>query len=137
MSFWDNVKKFAQPYSDEEYDDYDEDDYMEDYEEPVQQTPSRRRRPVAAPVVEDEDDAFSGFSAPASAPAPAPAAPVPPPPVPSVPRFHKFDKVCRLHPDSDRRPAGTAPAPHLPADLDSCCMTADPRSGHSCCHSHR
>ena len=32
MSFWDNVKKFAQPYSDEEYDDYDEDDYMDDYE---------------------------------------------------------------------------------------------------------
>lgn len=24
MSFWDNVKKFAQPYSDDEYDDYDE-----------------------------------------------------------------------------------------------------------------
>ena len=26
MSFWDNVKKFAQPYSDEDYDDYDEDE---------------------------------------------------------------------------------------------------------------
>ena len=24
MSFWDNVKKFAQPYSDEEYDDYED-----------------------------------------------------------------------------------------------------------------
>ena len=24
MSFWDNVKKFAQPYSDEDYSDYDE-----------------------------------------------------------------------------------------------------------------
>ena len=24
MSFWDNVKKFAQPYSDDEYDDYDD-----------------------------------------------------------------------------------------------------------------
>ena len=70
MSFWDNVKKFAQPYSDEEYDDYDEDDYMEDYEEPAQQ-PSRRRRPAApAPVEEEEDDAFTGF-APAAAPAPA------------------------------------------------------------------
>ena len=74
MSFWDNVKKFAQPYSDEEYDDYDEDDYMDDYEEPAQQTTSRRRRPAAAPV-EEEDDAFSGFSTPAPAPAPA-AAPV-------------------------------------------------------------
>ena len=26
MSFWDNVKKFAQPYADDDYDDYDEDD---------------------------------------------------------------------------------------------------------------
>ena len=26
MSFWDNVKKFAQPYADEDYDDYDDDD---------------------------------------------------------------------------------------------------------------
>ena len=73
MSFWDNVKKFAQPYSDEEYDDYDEDDYMDDYEEPAQ--PARRRRPAPAPVAEEEDEAFTGFSpAPAAAPA-APAAP--------------------------------------------------------------
>ena len=71
MSFWDNVKKFAQPYSDEEYDDYDEDDYMDDYEEPAQ--PARRRRPAAAPVAEEEDDAFTGFS-----PAPVAAAPVAP-----------------------------------------------------------
>ena len=74
MSFWDNVKKFAQPYSDEEYDDYDEDDYMDDYEEPAQQTTSRRRRPAAAPVEEEEVDAFAGFSTPAPAAAPAPAA---------------------------------------------------------------
>ncbi len=26
MSLWDNVKKFAQPYSDDDYDDYDEND---------------------------------------------------------------------------------------------------------------
>ena len=71
MSFWDNVKKFAQPYSDEEYDDYDEDDYMDDYEEPAQ--PSRRRRPAPAPVEEENDDAFSGFT-----PAPVAAAPVAP-----------------------------------------------------------
>ena len=77
MSFWDNVKKFAQPYSDDEY-DYDEDDYMEDYEEPAQPAqPSRRRRPAPAPVAEEEDEAFTGFSpAPVAAPAPvAPAAP--------------------------------------------------------------
>ena len=72
MSFWDNVKKFAQPYSDEEYDDYDEDDYMEDYEEPAQPASRRRRPAVAAPVEEEEDDAFTGF-APVAAPAPAAA----------------------------------------------------------------
>ena len=26
MSLWDNVKKFAQPYADDDYDDYGEDD---------------------------------------------------------------------------------------------------------------
>ena len=26
MSLWDNVKKFAAPYSDDDYDDYDEDE---------------------------------------------------------------------------------------------------------------
>ena len=72
MSFWDNVKKFAQPYSDDEY-DYDEDDYMDDYEEPAQPA-SRRRRPAPAPVAEEEDEAFTGFSAPA----PVAAAPVAP-----------------------------------------------------------
>ncbi|MBQ8238852.1 MAG: cell division protein SepF [Oscillospiraceae bacterium] len=77
MSFWDNVKKFAQPYSDDEFDDYDEDDYMEDYEEPAEKPQPRRRRPAApaaAPAVEEEEDAFTGFT-------PAPAAPV----VPSAP----------------------------------------------------
>ena len=38
MSFWDNVKKFTQPYADDDYDDYDEDEYEEEYEEPVRQT---------------------------------------------------------------------------------------------------
>ena len=76
MSFWDNVKKFAQPYSDEEYDDYEEDDYMEDYEEPAQ--PARRRRPnpiMNSVAKNEEDEAFTGFApAPAPAPAAAPAA---------------------------------------------------------------
>ena len=39
MSFWDNVKKFAQPYSDDEYDDYD--DEMDGYEE--EEAPRRSR----------------------------------------------------------------------------------------------
>ena len=42
MSFWDNVKKFTQPYGDDEYDDYDDD--MEDYEE---ETPRRSRGSAA------------------------------------------------------------------------------------------
>lgn len=57
MSFWDNVKKFAQPYSDDEYDDYDDEDALDGYEE----EPPRRNRAAAA-------------EAPAE-PAPAPAAP--------------------------------------------------------------
>ena len=39
MSFWDNVKKFAQPYADEEYDDYDEEE-LDEYEDEM--VPSRR-----------------------------------------------------------------------------------------------
>ena len=72
MSFWDNVKKFAQPYADDDYDDYDdEDEYMDEYEEesePVRRSP--RRAPAApAPVEEEEEDSF-GFEpmVPAAAP---------------------------------------------------------------------
>ena len=42
MSFWDNVKKFAQPYSDEDYDDYD--DEMDDFAEVDEDTTPRKRR---------------------------------------------------------------------------------------------
>ena len=77
MSFWDNVKKFAQPYADDEYDDYDdEDEYLDDYDdepaEPVRRAPSRRTPPVSAPVQDDDDDmddGFGGFSAAPSVPA--------------------------------------------------------------------
>ena len=49
MSLWDNVKKFAQPYADDEYDDYDEDEFEDDYDEPAQ--PARRSpRRIAAPA---------------------------------------------------------------------------------------
>ena len=44
MSFWDNVKKLAQPYADDDYDDYDE---VDEYEDEVEQ-PSRRRASFAA-----------------------------------------------------------------------------------------
>ena len=66
MSIWDSVKKFAQPYSDDDYDDYDEeDDYLDDYEEPTQApAPSRRAAPAQtraprrapAPVEEEEEN---------------------------------------------------------------------------------
>ena len=86
MSFWDNVKKFAQPYADDDYDDYDEDDdYVEDdYEEPAAAPAPRREKrrsaPAPAPSMplmgedeEEEEENFGfGVSAPASV---APAAP--------------------------------------------------------------
>ena len=78
MSFWDNVKKFAQPYADDDYDDYDEDDdYVEDdYEEPAEAPAPRRekRRPAPAPVMEEEEEDDFGFSPMSPAPA-APSAP--------------------------------------------------------------
>jgi cell division inhibitor SepF len=62
MSFWDNVKKLAQPYSDDEYDDYDEDE-VDEYEDEVEEP---RRRPAFS--TEESD----------TAPNPAPSAPASP-----------------------------------------------------------
>ena len=78
MSFWDNVKKFAQPYADDDYDDYDEDDdYVDDdYEEPAAAPAPRRekRRAAPAPVMEEEEEENDfGF-----APVPVAAAPTTP-----------------------------------------------------------
>ena len=95
MSIWDNVKKFAQPYSDDEYDDYD--DYEDEFEEEVEEEPVRRaprRAPARAPRTarkpapqrepdpveeeEYEDDYETAFSSVPKAVAPAPvAAPAP------------------------------------------------------------
>lgn len=63
MSFWDNVKKFAQPYDDEEYDDYDEE--LDDFEEPAQEPAPRTRRPSP----------FASTASSTAAPAAAAAAP--------------------------------------------------------------
>ena len=68
MSFWDNVKKFAQPYADEEYDDYDEEE-LDEYEDEV--ASSRRGSAfgsdetaadfaVSAPSVSEAPSSFSG-----------------------------------------------------------------------------
>ena len=61
MSFWDNVKKFAQPYSDDEYDDYD--DELDGYEE--EEAPRRSRAAStdsndAAPAPAAKSGSFSG-----------------------------------------------------------------------------
>ena len=71
MSFWDNVKKFAQPYDDEDYDDFDEE--LDDFEEPAQEPATRTRRP-------------SPFASAASTAAPAAAA-APTAPAASTPSF--------------------------------------------------
>ena len=80
MSFWDNVKKFAQPYSEDEYDDEYDDEYMDDYderEEPVRRAP-RRAPAMPIPPVKQEPNNFGFNAAPVApvAPAVAPAAPV-------------------------------------------------------------
>ena len=43
MSIWDNIKKFAQPYSDDEdFDDFDDD--MDEFEDPMQEKAAPQRR---------------------------------------------------------------------------------------------
>ena len=79
MSFWDNVKKFAQPYADDDYDDYDEDEeFLDDYEEPAAEAaPARRERrrtpaPAPAPVMNEEaEEEESEFGFTPMAPAPS------------------------------------------------------------------
>ena len=67
MSFWDNVKKFTQPYSDDDYDeDYDD---VEGFDEDVRETAPRARRtsPFANTIAED----VTASTAPAASAAPA------------------------------------------------------------------
>ena len=81
MSFWDNVKKFAQPYSDDEYDDYDEEEEYssEDYNEPAEKEKeqpvrrSSRRASLAAVEKDDADDIFGAPVTSSSAPSSAPS----------------------------------------------------------------
>ena len=65
MSFWDNVKKFTQPYSDDDYDEYDEDEAAEEFTEEVEERPARTRRAPAFSVTSDDSSssaASTGFS---------------------------------------------------------------------------
>ena len=65
MSFWDNVKKFAQPYSDDDYDDYE--DEMTDYaEEEEEAAPRKRRSPFAAAEPISAPETPAPVSAPAA-----------------------------------------------------------------------
>ena len=67
MSFWDNVKKFAQPYADDDYDDY-EDEEMDEFEEEEVEIPApraSRRAPSFSASVANNDTA-SDYSAPAA-----------------------------------------------------------------------
>ena len=62
MSFWDNVKKFAQPYADDEYDDYD--DVEDGFERDAEVAPRVTRKApetAADPIPErTESTGFSG-----------------------------------------------------------------------------
>lgn len=52
MSFWDNVKKFAQPYSEDDYDEYDEEE-IDSFEEEQEERPVRRRSPLFGNAAEE------------------------------------------------------------------------------------
>ncbi len=63
MSFWDKMKNFTQPYSDEDYDDYE--DEMDEFEDaPQEPAPKTTRRPSPFGKIGETEPA-----APASAPA--------------------------------------------------------------------
>jgi len=67
MSFWDNVKKFAQPYADdEEYDDFDDEEGTDGFEEAEERTARSGRRTPAFSISTDSDDSFSATSSTAS-----------------------------------------------------------------------
>ena len=63
MSFWDSVKKFTQPYSEEVYDDYD-DENLDGYEDEVQESAPRSRRTSPFSSTNDSENAApsTGFN---------------------------------------------------------------------------
>ena len=68
MSFWDNVKKFTQPYDDDDYDDYDEE--LDDFEEPAEEPAPRARRSSPFSTASSAPAAPAAAAAPVSTPAP-------------------------------------------------------------------
>lgn len=129
MSIWDNVKKFAQPYSDDEYDDYD--DYEDEFEEEVEEEPVRRAprktpsRPARSsrrapaqrePEVEEdetfEDDYENAFASLPKASVPAASAPAAAPvsfPGKVINKRGNAQEIVRFHPTTfqDSRKAAT------------------------------
>jgi cell division inhibitor SepF len=62
MSFWDNVKKFAQPYADDEFDEFD--DVEDGFEDEAEPAPRQPRKVTAEPAMESapERSEAPGFS---------------------------------------------------------------------------
>ena len=63
MSFWDSVKKFAQPYADEEYDDYEDED-VDGYEEEEQAPRGGRRQPNFGTAAAEPQQPAEEYAAP-------------------------------------------------------------------------
>ena len=63
MKLWESLTKFAQPYSEDDYDEYDEelDDYTE--EEPAERPARARRTPAFNTVPKEESTAFGAAPA--------------------------------------------------------------------------
>ena len=77
MSFWDNIKKFTQPYADDDYDEFEDEDELDAYEEEAEPARSGRsgRRPNPFKANAETEESFDIDTTPA-APTPAPSAPI-------------------------------------------------------------
>lgn len=62
MTFWDNVKKFAQPYADDEYDEYEDEEMTEGFEEEAEAVARPTRRPEPRHESTAAERSESGFS---------------------------------------------------------------------------
>lgn len=61
MNFWDSVKKFAQPYSDDEYDDFEENEALFSEEKGRRRTPATATATAEpAPAPASADSGFNG-----------------------------------------------------------------------------
>lgn len=60
MSIWDNIKKFAQPYSDEDYDDYDGE--LDNYDEQPQEEAASSRRSSSFASAHSSESTFQNAS---------------------------------------------------------------------------